>query len=364
MDTPDPIGGLFKLVTEEFWLKSLQPFLSKRFTARQLVLFFAKLPFHVPVDGLVTVQVYESNHGLAFGFRSASEALQIDPAGAAFGVSNLSVPRTTVEMVCALPDHLPKEQRVETLPDILERLVYGLNLFLRAYIVTHRDLDVFPITEKALPLAVFFRIVDPRNWDQPEDGMLGLHTDLPALGKPPLGIPSRDEVARRATLLQSGANPFFLSQEMAAAAFRWLRDGWDRDAVVNAQTSVETLVGALTIQLEVADGASIEKATTEYTARATKAFLWAIKNLQHFIGGSWDLSRASNPPGAWHASCYLLRNRIVHAGYSPSHDEARAACRSAEDFRVYIARLLGKKKRYGQVYERLRETGVEDWAKV
>lgn len=364
MVATDPIEGLFKLLTEEFYRKSLKPFLAHRFAARQLVLFFVKLPFHVPVDGLVTVQVYESDHALAFGFRSAGETLQIDAAGAAVGASTVLVPRTTVEMVCALPHRLSKSKRFDTLPGILDRLVYGLNLFLRAYIITHRDLDVFPIVKKALPLAVFFRIVDPRKWHQPEDGMLGLHIDLPALGKPPLDIPSRDEVARRATLLHSGANPFFLSQEMAAAAFRWLRDGWDRDAVVNAQTSVETFVGTLTIQLEVVDGKPIEQATADYTAKAARAFLSAIKNLQHFIGGSWDLSRESTPPGAWHASCYLIRNRIVHGGHSPSHDEARAACRSAEDLRVYIAGLLGKKQRYRQVYERLRETGVEDWAKV
>jgi hypothetical protein len=360
----DPIDRLFKLLTEEFYCNSLQPFLAERFAARQLVFFFVKLPFHVPVDGLVTVQVYEPDCALAFGFRSASETLQIDPAGAVVGTSSVSVLRTTVEMVCTLPHRLPTRARFETLPRIFDRLVYGLNLFLRAYIITHRDLDVFPVSEKALPLAVFFRIVNPRKWQQPEDGMLGLHTDLPAIGKPPLDVPSRDEVARRAILLHSGANPFLLSQEMAAAAFRWLRDGWDRDAVVNAQTSVETLAGALTIQLEVAEGKPIEKATVAYTEKATRSFLSAIRNLQHFIGGCWDLSRESTPPGAWHASCYLLRNRIVHAGYAPSHDEARAACRSAEDLRVYVAQLLGNKREYREIYERLRETGVEDWAKA
>lgn len=364
MVVTDPIDQLFKLLTEEFYHNSLQPFLAQRFAARQLVLFFVKLPFHVPVDDLVTIKVYEPDFALAFGFRSETETLQIDPAGAGVGASAVLVPRTMVEMVCALPHPLPTETRLEALPEILDRLLYDLNLFLRAYIITHRDLDVFPLTKNALPLSMFFRIVDPIKWHQPEDGMLVLHKNLPALVKPLLDIPSRDEVARRAILLQSGANPFFLSQETAAAAFRWLRDGWDRDAVVNAQTSVETLVGALTIQLEVAKGKSIEQATTPYTAKATRSFLSAIRNLQHFIGGSWDLSRASTPPGAWHESCYLLRNRIVHAGDAPSHEEARAACRSAEDLRVYIAQLLAEKRSYHKIYERLRESGVEDWAKA
>lgn len=364
MVSDDPIDRLFTLLTEEFYHNSLQPFLARCFAPRQLVLFFVKLPFHVPVDGLVTVQVYEPEHALAFGFRSESEALQIDPAGAAVGASIVLVPRTAVEMVCALPEPVQRETRFETLPGIFDRLVYGLNLFLRAYIITHRDLDVFPVSKKALPLSVFFRIVDPGNWHRPEDGMLGLHIHLPALGKPPLNIPSRDELARRAALLHSGANPFFLSQEMAAAAFRWLRDGWDRDAVVNAQTSVETLVGALTIQLEVAGGKSIDEATDAYTQKATRSFLSAVNGLQNFIGGYWDLSRESAPPGAWHKSCYLLRNHIVHGGYAPSHEEATEACRSAEHLRVYVARLLTGKPRYREIYERLKGTGVEDWTKA
>lgn len=358
----DPIDRLFTLLTEDFYHKSLQPVLVQYFTARQLVFFFVRLPFHVPVDGLVTWQAYGSDSALAFGFDSEAETLHIDPAGAGVGASTVSVPRTTVEMVCALRHSLPIKRRTESLAGILDRLLYGLNLFLRAYIITERDLDVFPVSKNTLPLSMFYRIVDPSKWHESKDGLLGLHMNLPALGKLPLDIPSREEVARRGVLLHSGANPFFLSQETAAVAFRWLRGGWDRDAVVNAQTSVETIVGALTIQLRVAEEEQIERATAAYARQATRSFKSVILGLQRYIGGSWDFSRERTPPGAWHRSCYLLRNLIVHAGYAPSHEEARAACRSAENLRVYVARLLAKKRQYHQIYEHLREAGVEEWA--
>src|SRR4030095_14628537 len=42
------------------------------------------------------------------------------------------------------------------------------------------------------------------------------------------------------------------------------------------------------------------------------------------LGGNWDPT-ASGPIGRWNSSVSALRHRVVHAGYTPSFEEAKDA---------------------------------------
>ena len=57
------------------------------------------------------------------------------------------------------------------------------------------------------------------------------------------------------------------------------------------------------------------------------------RELQKYIGGTWDVTREETPIWNWYYKTYKTRNKIVHAGYYSTFEEACSAIDSAKELR-------------------------------
>ena len=93
-------------------------------------------------------------------------------------------------------------------------------------------------------------------------------------------------------------------------------------AVVLAHTASEVLVDALLSVMLWEEGA--DPTTAALSFRDDRAVKRIMANFPSRLGGSWNLS-GDGPVARWYRGSAQLRNRIVHAGYSPSRVEVLTA---------------------------------------
>lgn len=136
---------------------------------------------------------------------------------------------------------------------------------------------------------------------------------------------------------------FLLSNLWHSRAIRALMyRGDNTDAVVSLQTAVESmmydLMRGLLVDSDKVSG-SIELKIRDIPYRSL-----LLRELAPRLGGSWDLGAKSGGALAryWH-SLYLLRNRVVHAGYEPTNPESEEALGSFFEIREHVSRLLWKR---------------------
>ena len=74
------------------------------------------------------------------------------------------------------------------------------------------------------------------------------------------------------------------------------------------------------------------------------------------IGGRWDVTDESTELGVWNRDCYTIRNRIIHGGYNPTHDDGSLAIGSANQAIIKILDMTSaKEKKYPKVLEYIRK---------
>src|SRR5690606_3919166 len=108
------------------------------------------------------------------------------------------------------------------------------------------------------------------------------------------------------------------------------------EAVVLIQTSIESFIKSVFIQLAIEENMEDEKIIN---------CLGNYKNLlshqfKKRIGGNWNIEDSSGELGIYMAKTYELRNRIVHLGYEPHIVESNEALESALKFKEYVLNLL------------------------
>ncbi|MFH9075296.1 hypothetical protein [Streptomyces alboflavus] len=140
-------------------------------------------------------------------------------------------------------------------------------------------------------------------------------------------------------------NPFFLWKERFVEARTALyRDGKYGAAVTLSNTASEVLLDGLLSLLYWESGKNPEEVADVFAegrlARRVKS------NFSELLGGNWALDGAG-PVANWFHTCYRLRHRVVHGGYSPTRLEAQTAIDATFSLSIYSCdRLAAKKKKF------------------
>ncbi len=307
----------------------------------RLLQFPIILPFQVPFkNGLSTTFALDSG-ACTLTFSSIS-ALQAVHAGV-LGEDPVRVPqhRTRVEMTYISENEEQLKLSEEALTTVFEMMVSKLNSVITAYMVISKDYRVYPVAAEMFEFGSIYRLIDPTGWHEVTRGIFLIHWQVP-FEKPELAPALHGRIVLYATVIERGLNPFVLTEELNLSARRQLLGGAYREAVIFAQTAVETLLSGVLAHAMVEEGSSLD-AVNQFMQET--AFMRRVRNEYHSrFGGLWNPDRSETEIARWYAKTYGLRNRIVHSGYRATRIETAEALEAAQAFQRYILDLIKSAK--------------------
>lgn len=315
-----------------------------------LVQFPIMLPFEIPFSsGTCTTYNLGDGNLCTLHFSEILKKEGIHAGIVTVEATTVEICKSRVEMTYVSGSDLtiPLENRLFS--DIFDQLVESLNGVIIAYLVAKKDVDVYPVSSEMFEFGCIARVVPVEDWDKAWVGLFLTHLNVPHK-KEKLSLEDHDEIIRYAGIIFSEANPFILSEELMLNARRNLKNGFYKEAVIYAQSSVETFLNALFTKILEIEG----KSDVEIQELIEKIpFMGMVKKEFHTrIGGSWNPDVTSKLTGKWYVKTYLLRNRIAHGGYRPSFEEADDALKYAINFRGDVVKLIHScKKKYPNLFQ-------------
>jgi hypothetical protein len=159
---------------------------------------------------------------------------------------------------------------------------------------------------------------------------------------------SEDEKQRASIYLAVSwqGHPFMAYPRLARAARRAREAGDYSQAAILASASGEILLNLLLRAMLVEEGApdDLERLFGDdrggFSARLRRDY-------GPRLGGTWDVDDPTNEVGHWVHGAQKLRNRVVHAGYSPTGGEASEALHGGEVLESFVfERLIDRRYKY------------------
>lgn len=203
------------------------------------------------------------------------------------------------------------------------RSLSTLNLFLQAFALARGDDRVRQVSARELrPIVVIGRLDLHGHWEL--ETLMAMHPDAKKrpLGSQPIAD-HLDGLNRAVTSILVG-EPFIRTDQWRARASRRRYEGDAADAVISFQTAAETLLYELWALILTDEGLTDSQVQSRRDAGMPFKSLLSSE-LPRRIGGSWDLTLDTAPVGRYWHRLYLVRNRIVHAGYLPHDGDAEVA---------------------------------------
>ncbi|MGN7178159.1 hypothetical protein [Cytobacillus sp. SAFR-174] len=227
--------------------------------------------------------------------------------------------------------------------DVFDNLLSHLNKIIVSYVIKTKDTSVYKVTREMLPPNILCRYIKNLDFDMPEDNILMLHNQVPYI-KDTISIDEFLEIQQYAMFIKNGINPFVISEEFMLGAKRRYMEGNYKEAVINAQTSLETFLTTLYKHMCLEEGKTEQVIEQQLSFPQYKGVTQFVKDkFKKRLGGNWDIRDRSGWIGKWHLKSNKLRNKIVHSGYEPNYQETSESIHAATELRLYIVDLLKKK---------------------
>lgn len=315
-----------------------------RYVLRTAIQFSVTLPFQVPFPSFSVVSFPEEISILSYIF-SETELEKEYTAGALEKGHSIQYSNTRVEMTL-LSNKVFYGLSETELSDIFNRLLEGLNSFLTAYIIKSKDINVYKVSKEMLEIFCLWRKINLNAFTVKECGLFMLNNNV-AHKKEVLNGISQQEIVEYSIVTQGKANPFILSEELILSAKRSLAQGFYKECIINAQTSVETFLRTLFKECMKIEG--LEDSEIQIRQQDTHFSSLIRKEFSRRLGGSWDVTNERKEIGTWYKKCYELRNLIIHSGYDPSFLEVDQGLSAAMNFRVFVRNRVEKSSKYKEI---------------
>jgi len=335
---------IFYLNEKQFNEDFLPVYKIANLTPKHIVQFPLMLPFHIPFnEGTCFSVFFDNGDACTLHFTDIIYNNNIMAGVLSDEEQKIKSYKSRVEMTYVACENLSLPVDEDYLNISFDALIDVLNWVVLSYLICEKDVDAHRVTKEMLEFSLFYRVVTLKCWDTYE-GLFLLHMDVPFERKK-FDKEKEQKVIWYAKVIKEQLNPFILSEEMMLAAKRYLKNGLYKEAVINAQISVETFLSTLLIEFMKKEGVSEVDIQSKLD---NIGFISRFKNEFHTrIGGSWNPERTNSEAGKWYISTYLLRNKIAHVGYVPDFKEANDAIYYAIDFKKYVLdKLMQKKKQY------------------
>ncbi|MBW3590068.1 MAG: hypothetical protein KY429_11690 [Actinobacteria bacterium] len=254
-------------------------------------------------------------------FASSEQDLENQEASEGEG---LNVERTIVEM--AIPFEEPSEEEMD---DVLSQAFdFGISIlreFQRSYaLVRKRPLTL--VSRQRLPFSVLGlrRIANDEDQWPEALSVYFVSMNVHSITRDEDFTDADFQRLESALNVQSRGAVFTLYADLSREAKVALElNGEYRQAVILAATATEVALDSLLCHLMWEEVKRPEEAAALFDQ--SRGFISRAKShLSPRLGGNWSLTGAGQV-ALWHSNLFLLRHRIMHAGYEPTSEEATAA---------------------------------------
>ncbi|MEV0949685.1 hypothetical protein [Promicromonospora sp. NPDC050249] len=284
-----------------------------------------------------------------------------NPTGSPGKLDAPSITMTVVEMAVAvdLPegvDDAPEESGAtedgvidDPISDAFDRGLEYVREFQRAHYIA-KHIPVRLVTRESLPFAIPFAVRELRDKDgQPLPfeapmSMYLLNANIPGVS---VEWSEGDAHLLNTAIAHQAAGSAFSSYAdlVREANVAFSRDGSYRSTVLFSATACEVLFDELLSHLMWEEVHRPESAAEIFDS--LESISKRVKTQYHErLGGVWSLD-AEGPVNRWWTDVATLRNRVVHGGYGPTLNEARAAIDATQSLVEFMGdRVASKLKKY------------------
>lgn len=261
--------------------------------------------------------------------------------------SNIDISKTRVEMILISQNEICNDD--ESPENCFNEMLYLLNAFLISVSIAQNDSRYYRVTPEMLNLSSMYVHFNTANWDRINEvvGIYILHSNLPTIENTNSECLNESQLSRIDELsytIFKELNPFVTVQEKILAAKRYYKGGFYSEAVIFAQTSIESLIKT-TLEAILDEAFVMREEIDRIDQLSFKSIVQ--KEMSRYLGGNWDLSSQKDQVGLWYRNTYILRNRVVHKGYFPSKAESSLAMHCAIEMGDFVLkRIKANRKRY------------------
>lgn len=347
------------------YILRLKPEIKKYFSPKTLIQFGLVLPYYIPFpeqEGIF-FQI-NSEEVCHLFFTSFWDKQPIFTGTYKEHPQQVDIKKTRVEVTYffkkkekeILNNHSDTDEDEEDAP--LENLLTitfdtslnKLNNIIESYIAKTKDSKVHKLTKEHFAITIICRIHDPQHYEETSKYLFSVHMNAPDTHPTPLSDEETDEIMNFIGVIENQINPFIFGNEFMINARRSFAKGDYRNAVINAQIFVETLM--YTIYREFLKQEDFSGSEVKEKSRDMKFKSLVIDQFKKRIGGDFNIDDKETRVGQWWENTYCIRNKIVHEGYHPMFSECDNAIYHATDVIQYIIELIQKpmnQQRYSQL---------------
>lgn len=336
------------ILDEISYEKYYKPVFRTDFNFKTAIQFSIILPFQIPYPDSSLVSFQEDISVLCYHFMHIEKEMEYT-AGSLNGGTAINYFVTRVEMTF-FTNQIYYIFSEDVLTNVFDKLLHGLNNFITAIMIKKKDIDLYKISKEMLEPSCLFRSLKlgVGIFEEGGLGLFTLHLNV-AYKKSVLDLKYQNEIINYANVIKDNINPFILTEELMLNARRSFKQGFYKETILNAQTSVETFLRTLFSECLRIEGLTQEK--IEAIQEGTNFITMVKREFSTRLGGSWDINNERKDVGNWFKNCYELRNKIIHAGYEPSFKEVDQGLGAALNLRIFAHDRLKKSKKYQSILE-------------
>lgn len=336
-------------IDEESYLRNYKPVFHECYKFKHAVQFLITLPYQLPFpnNSIVSFQD-EENYVLSYNFLHVEKEKKYSAGADDDGVT-IEYYETRVEMTY-FTNKIYYFFSEDELSDIFNDLIKGLNYFITTFLIKNKDLDIHKISKEMLEPFCLNRVIKIEDdvFKEEKEGVFILHLNV-AHKKDIIPIDKQNEIVNYLNVIKNNVNPFVLSEDLMLSARRNFNRGFYKESILDAQSSIETFLRTLFSECLNIEGSTEEEISS--IQEATSYITMVKREFSKRIGGTWDITNERQEVGNWYKRCYEIRNKIIHAGYSPSFSEVDNGLAAAKKLQEYVYNRIKKSKKFKSLLE-------------
>lgn len=315
------------------------------FSAKTMTQFLIRLPLYIPVEerAIITIKI-DDNNACTFLFSSIKVKDLLFSSNKVDKTLTYLKTYSVVEMMFSTSQEINVDESF--LNETFDKLFFKLNELLVSFLMETKDYKLFRLNLSMLEFALIYKVMSLSNGEEMDSGLFMINFKVPEDAE----LIPFDKVQRivwfTENVVAKQLNPFLVSEELMLSAFRQESNGAYKEAIMLAQSSVESLLRSLFRSFLVIEGKTDQ---ADEIIENTSFMTMLKREFGARIGGNWN-PESTGEVSEWYRETYKLRNRVAHGGLEPDGQQVSIAIQKANELRRFtISQLKINSKKYPDI---------------